>query len=378
MVKIKPVRVIKRNNNYQLDFYNLNGERRRITAGNNLQIAQRMSLRFTDFLIEGKDPEIEIIKQHQKEKAKSITLEEFFPVFFERHGKQRSKSMQNSYQYSFNNISRCPNLLHSSLGSINRGLVLEYMHARIKNDKVTNATVNREAAFMKCMITCAVDWEFLSSNQLYGLKLLPEAEKRDVYVSKDEIKRLLDELSSPVSDIVEFAIYTGFRKENILSLKIENIRFNKNSDFAQVELVVKGNRRKLFGLGSSALDLLKRVIGNRNSGYIFLNLKTGTRFHCIKKSFNQAVKRVGLTVNGTKFRFHDLRHVFATWLHNNGVTLDELRPLMGHSSRSTTDKYATIDNEAVTKLLNRIPQIRDNGQKNTLINDYQGIGILSN
>ena len=34
--------------------------------------------------------------------------------------------------------------------------------------------------------------------------------------------------------------------------------------------------------------------------------------------------------NGTKLRFHDLRHVFATWLHKAGVSLDELRFLLGH------------------------------------------------
>lgn len=62
-------------------------------------------------------------------------------------------------------------------------------------------------------------------------------------------------------------------------------------------------------------------------------------------------------------RFHDLRHVFATWLHREGVTLNALRPLMGHKNRVTTDRYTTIDRLATGKLLNLMLRIRDIKQK---------------
>ena len=41
--------------------------------------------------------------------------------------------------------------------------------------------------------------------------------------------------------------------------------------------------------------------------------------------------------------FHDLRHVFATWLLRTVVSLDAVRELMGHKDRSTTDHYATLN-----------------------------------
>ena len=96
---------------------------------------------------------------------------------------------------------------------------------------------------------------------------------------------------------------------------------------------------------------------------MFINPVTKTRYISIHKSFGKVVKKLGLTVNETKFRFHDLRHVFATWLHREGVSLDTLRPLMGHRIRATTDRYTTIDRKIAGRVLNLIPRIRDFKEK---------------
>ena len=124
--------------------------------------------------------------------------------------------------------------------------------------------------------------------------------------------REIDLLHTPISDIVEFSIYTGFRKENILSLLIESIRFHDFTLTGEVELIVKGDRKELFPLGTAAVEVLKRVIGKRHKGYVFINSKTKTRYVSIQKPFSKAVRKQGLTVNNTKLRFHDLRHLFAT------------------------------------------------------------------
>ena len=137
----------------------------------------------------------------------------------------------------------------------------------------------------------------------------------------------------------------------------------------EVNLTVKTGRKELFPLSTAAIEVLKRAIGNRKEGYVFTNPRTGTRYMSIHKTFNRAVRKLGLSVNGTKFRFHDLRHVFATWLHREGVSLDMLRPLMGHRHRATTDRYTTIDTLSAGKLLNLIPRIRNNKQKNTSVNE---------
>ncbi len=96
---------------------------------------------------------------------------------------------------------------------------------------------------------------------------------------------------------------------------------------------------------------------------MFVNPKTNTRYYSINKTFDRSVRRLGFTVNGTKLRIQDLRHVFATWLHREGVSLDVLRPLMGHKNRATTDRYTTVDRMAVGKMLSYMPRIRIFGKE---------------
>ena len=138
--------------------------------------------------------------------------------------------------------------------------------------------------------------------------------------------------------------------------------FHDLTHTAQATVIVKGGRKEKLSLGSLAVEVLKRVIGIRKEEFVFINPKTGTRYYSIHKTFDKVVRKVGITVDGTKLRFHDLRHIFATWLHNAGVSLDLLRPLMGHRDRKTTDRYATIDKIVASEALNAMPRIRTNTQ----------------
>ena len=116
-------------------------------------------------------------------------------------------------------------------------LMSDYMHARKKQDNVSNSTVNREATVVKTMLNKAVEWEIIEKNPIEKLNLLPEPPKRNVYLSVEQASALLNELTESFANIVEFAIYTGFRLENILSLMIENIRFHDVVSTGSVKLI---------------------------------------------------------------------------------------------------------------------------------------------
>ncbi len=68
-------------------------------------------------------------------------------------------------------------------------------------------------------------------------------------------------------------------------------------------------------------------------------------------------------MKGTKLRFHDLRHIFATWLHQSGVSLDVVRPLLGHCDRENTDRYVTYDRMSYISVLNALPRIKQDKEK---------------
>ena len=108
-------------------------------------------------------------------------------------------------------------------------------------------------------------------------------------------------------------------------MKIESIHFHDLSETADVELLLKGGRLERFPLGTQAIGVLKRLIRDRDEGFVFINPVTKTRYVSIHKSFNKAVRKLNLTVNNTKLRFRNLRHVFCTWLLRKGVSIDAIR-----------------------------------------------------
>jgi len=279
------------------------------------------------------------------------------------HGSHQSENMQKIYHYRFNNIARCPQLVNIPIYTITKRLLLDYMETRIKQDGVSNATVNREASLIKCILFRATEWDILDRNPLQGFKLLPEAPKRDVKLTTEDATSLISELKEPVASIIEFLIYTGFRKESVFDMRIDSIQFHDLTLTGEVSLKVKGGKTEKFPLSQIAVEVLKRVIGNRKSGYVFINNKTGNRFISIHKSFNRIVRKLGLTVNGTKLRIHDLRHVNATWMHQASIGKDIIGQLLGHRDSNTANRYITYDRMSYDNALKVIPKIERNAKK---------------
>lgn len=363
MAKIKPVRIKETEyGTYSLHFTNPSGKMRRISAGPDYQHAQRLASQFFNWLVEAKDPEFELEKMQKLKTDRSITLRDFYPIFLKRHGIHQSKNMRSSYHYCYKNICRCIKFVDTPIEWITIGDTLDYLNLRLENDGVCYATVNKEASFIRGMLSRAVEWGTLENNPLQRLRMFRESEKRRVDLTPEQAFELINLLPEPHAKIVEFAIYSGFRKENILSLQIEQIRFHDLTPTGEVKLIVKGGRKETFPIGEYAVEVLKKVIGKRKKGFVFLNPKTQTRYVSIHKCFNVVVRRLNLTVNGTKLRFHDLRHVFCTWLLKQGVSIDVIRELAGHRNRATTDRYATLNRLKLSKYLSYLPEIKSSNR----------------
>jgi integrase len=323
-----------------------------------------MAVRFTDWLLEGKNPEAEIARAQEQAVSGRLTLRDLFPVFMKRHGSSESQSMQRSYHTGFKNLCRCPQIADVAICAIRKAAFLDYLQARVEQDGVCAESANKEVVFLKCMLSEAVEWEIVERNPLEGLKVLRPGPEREVYLTVEEVRALVEALPGPIADIVEFAVHTGFRKENILGLRIEAVRLHDLTGTGEVELVVKGGGRELFPLGSAATEVVRRAIGSRSEGHVFLNPQTEKRYGSISRVFDRTVRSLGLTIgDGTKVRFHDLRHILATWLHREGVSLDSLRFLPGHRDRETTDRYTTVDRLEMWNVLSLLPDIGPHQQE---------------
>ena len=98
-------------------------------------------------------------------------------------------------------------------------------------------------------------------------------------------------------------------------------------------------------------ETLKYGIKSPGSEYVFCDEK-GEPFTRLDRSFNTALKRAGIT----NFRFHDLRHCFASYLAIDGISIYIISKLLGHSSVKVTERYAHLSpelNRKAVELLDR-------------------------
>ncbi|MBN1225209.1 MAG: site-specific integrase [Candidatus Aminicenantes bacterium] len=358
-MKYREPRIRKRGKRWQIDFINPEGKRRQLTGGYTREIAERLRIKFASWLIDGKDPEIELQKERKEQDLQMTTLRELFPVFMDRHGSNRSRKMQESYQNSFGNVCRCPQLADVPSATINQAVVLDYMNARIRLEGVKPATVNREKAFISVMLSKAMAWGYLKRHPLEGMENFREPKKRDVELTAQQAAKLIEALPTrDVKNIVAFAIYSGLRLEAILDLRIEDIVFYESGSTSTATIRDKGGEKTERLLSRYATEILKSSVGERAAGHVFLNPWTGERYRNRMSSFDKAVRKLGLTAkDGSKLRFHDLRHVYGNWLHQAGVSLDDLRVLYGHRDRATTDRYITPNLKVVGEKLALQPRI---------------------
>ena len=160
------------------------------------------------------------------------------------------------------------------------------------------------------------------------------------------------------------ARHTGMRKENILSLKWTQVDLFRR--VITLESTKMNDERLSVPINDTLMEVFKRLAKVRHikSDYVFFhpNAKkkdskgtfSGRRYYEIKTSFKRALERAGIK----DFRFHDLRHCFASDLVQRGVDLYVVQALLGHKSERMTKRYAHLAPEnlrdAVLKLDEKI------------------------
>jgi integrase len=164
--------------------------------------------------------------------------------------------------------------------------------------------------------------------------LLKEDNKRIRYLEREEIKRLIDNCASHLKPIVTVAVFTGMRKSEILGLKWQNIDIECGILYL---LETKNGERREVIINDTVKRTLIAVPKHPSSPYVFCE-KDGKPYTNVRKSFDAALRKCGII----DFRFHDLRHTFASQLVMSGVDLKTVQELLGHKSIEMTMRYSHL------------------------------------
>ena len=161
---------------------------------------------------------------------KQILFQDFADHFFETHSKINKRSWR-SDAYIISNLKAF--FSNTYLSQIGPELIERYKAQRIKC--VSPATVNREVAPISAMLNMAVTWGRLPKNPIVGkgVRKLKEDNVRERLLSADEAKRLVCASESHLKPIVVIALNTGMRRNEILSLRWDNVNLGGRYIFIQ-------------------------------------------------------------------------------------------------------------------------------------------------
>jgi len=237
------------------------------------------------------------------------------------------------------------------IDQLNNGKIEAYKLWR-KKQNVNPVTINKELRFISTLINKAVEFEWIPYHKLYKKPILIKGvdNKRLRYLTEDEEKRLLEAIKSPlVKDIVILALNTGLRKGEILSLKWSNVKVEMKCIILEPH-ETKNKRRHVIPLNCKAWEVIERRLKEKREDCPYVFHREGKKIKCIRGAFENALKRANIK----DFRFHDLRHTFASRLVQKGVDIYVVKDLLNHSDITMTQRYAhlRLDNlkEAIERL----------------------------
>lgn len=201
---------------------------------------------------------------------------------------------------------------------------------------------------------------YAGSNPVNNVKLPKVNNEKTEVLTKAECKRLLKFLVSwdnrLVACIIQFAFFSGVRKGEIFNLRWSNV----NMKGKMIRLVdTKGGKDTSLPLNSGSMAALAEVrslIGPQQCEYCFPS-PTLTKRTCVRRAWATAKKGAKLQ---TDFRFHGLRHNFASHLASSGkVSMFALQRLLTHKSPQMTQRYAHLLDETLREGVDVMGSILD-------------------
>jgi integrase len=215
-----------------------------------------------------------------------------------------------------------------------------------RKDEVKPATINRELALLKTMFA----WGKFKNNPAKEVKLLDGEVERVRYLMPDEVRKLLSNCTDHLKPIVEVAVHTGMRKGELLGLRWENV--NLELGIISIE---KTNTKNKVRKDIPMNEIVKAaVMGIERKGhYVFCNGNgEPLKYSSVRKCFEKAVRKSKIE----DFRFHDLRHTFASNLVMAGIDIITVKELMGHKDLKMTLRYSHLSPTFKAKAVNVLDQ----------------------
>jgi integrase len=350
--------IYKRGNVWWLRYVGIDGRMIRESSHSpKFREAEDLLIQRRNGIKEGKEPEI-------KKRIVNHTFSELAEQY--RKWAERQRSFK-SKSYFINQLVR--DFGSIPLRQFNSMLLEQYQTERLQKGNKP-ATANRLLATLKHMFTKAVEWEMVEEATLKRIrkaKFLEENNRRLRYLSKEECEALINACDTHLRPIVLCALHTGMRRGEILGLTWD--RVDLKHGFILLDNTKNGERREIPIDATLRETLLELSQGTKERPrridvpYVFYDPANGkgeqpetkiSPYKDVKRSFHSACRRAKIT----DFRFHDMRHTFASHLAMSGqVDLSTIKELLGHKTLTMTLRYAHLSPLHMAKAVNVLDNV---------------------
>lgn len=223
---------------------------------------------------------------------------------------------------------------------------------------------------LKAAFNKAIDWGFIVENNFLKYKLPKKQKNRPEYITEEELNKILTRLELKgnkigcskakrrslllIADIVKTGFYTGMRLGELLNLRWENVSLKKGTIVVgDHRFVTKGKKQRTIPICDKLARCLEQraVHKNANEEFVFgiSDKRTLTKDY-VSKTFKQVCRAEGIS---ERIKFHSLRHSFASYLAQQGVSPYHIKELLGHASVTTTEIYSHLNEEVLKQAIEK-------------------------
>lgn len=277
-----------------------------------------------------------------------------------------SKFMDQFLEYSKSNYrpgtvgiyERAQELFIEIIGDINLQQITPFhwdKYQSVRLQQVSPVTVNIELRTLSSVLNKAFRWKVIDRNPFASLSLCRVPEKNPEYISKEEFQLFYNAMGNDwYKDIVQFAVLTGMRRGEITNLKWKNIDLIEKTILviSSPTFRTKAGKKRIVPIHKRLMPILKRRFNHDPEKFVFTHGTWKVKESYVTHRFSDYKAISGIQRRG--LHFHSLRHTFASWLVQEGVSLYEVQRLLGHSNISVTEIYAHLQpcqlHSAVNKL----------------------------
>lgn len=212
--------------------------------------------------------------------------------------------------------------------------------------QTSKSNANRYLALIRAILRRSRDdWEWI--DHIPKVRLYTVNSKRINWLTREQAQTLITALPEHMKTIVRFALTTGLRRTNVTHLQWSQVDMERRMAWIHADQS-KTKKAIAVPLNVDAVNVLLEQKGKHEQWVFPYNGKPV--YQVSTKAWYNALQKTGLE----GFRFHDLRHTWASWHVQAGTPLNALQELGGWSSAEMVRRYAHFGAKHLANYANNI------------------------